>query len=253
MGAIVILAGAAGWVLGSREDSSAQALRGVETTANREFRPRVRERGVEDRQSPDQVMRHYLKRDPMGSNLAAQLDLWKIVSGYSAEQCRAALAVLSPADPTERFPVHAMLFSRLAEIDPQAAMMDAGSQPESMAPTFRNTVLGIWLRDDPEAACRWALKNLEEKETGMLPYQVANVLMEYGPREAVRRASALGGKFVSATLTRLGKAVAEDGNQRDEFLELLNDQPADVKKAGLKTLLIAEGRVDPGRALASLG
>ncbi len=253
MGAIVILAGAAGWVSGSKEDGAAKALRGVETAASKEFRPRARAVTPSERTSPDQVVSQYLERDSMGADRVAQLDLWRVISGYSAEQCRAMLTVLDPADPSERFQIHAMLFSRLAEIDPVEAMKEAGFQPESMAPTFRHTVLSTWLRDDPEAACRWAIRNLDQKERGMLPYQLAAVLADYGPREAFRRASALGGEFAPAVLNKQGAAVAGNEKLKEEFLELLKGQPEDVRKAATKMLLLAEAKINPEQALVALG
>jgi hypothetical protein len=249
--AVIFLAGGAGWYFGGRGDAPAKAFRGHETIASRELRPTRKAAQKVDR-SPQEMVKRYREQDPMGPNIQAQSEAWKIISGYNAAQCREGLEALGECLDFDRFELHAMLYTRWAELDPIAAMEDVQLHSDRMKATFRHAILSTWVRDDPETACRWAMRNLEKDERPSLHRMMAGVLVEQGTRSALEKAGLLGEEFVSATVGKLAAMAAEDERVRRELEEALKDQPEDVRRKATKAMILRLGQLDPEGTLATL-
>lgn len=189
----------------------------------------------------------------MGANIQAQSEAWKVISGYDTLQCREGLEALGECLDFDRFELHSMLYTRWAELDPVAAMEDVPLHNARMKATFRNAILSTWVRDDPETACRWAMRNLEkEDERSSLHHMMAGVLVEQGAHSALEKAELLGKEFAFATVAKLAVIAAEDEQVRREMEEALEDRSEDVRQKATKAMVLRLGQLDPEGTLATL-
>ncbi len=249
---VVAAAGFAGWKIGEPEgagETLSKPLGGVEKRrAHTRIGGEERENGI----PPDKIIDHYLTLDPTGTNFLAQLEAWKVIGNYSAEQCELALASLAgqPSWVMEG-PLPAMLYNRWAEVDPKAAMDHAqGSESRRY---HESMVMWVWMKNDPDAVHRWAEQNKDKAEDLGVSMYMAPILCSDGAESALERAGKLGTPYLISVAAELGRRAGNDEVARQHLVKLLEALPEQPRLLGLASAARMWGQTDPVAAMENLG
>lgn len=211
-----------------------------------------RERSIPNRTDRKESLRLLLK-SPLNSRTRGEL--WSIVRGYSIGEIREALQEISTVPDSETIRWQkAMLYQRWGQVDPVAAIESATTLPEEgVRQTMKMSALTAWMKQDPDAAYRWAEKSAEFKRQEP-SRMMANLLSGLTPAMALEKAKSYGAEVHKATLLKLAGDLSTTPEDRAEFLaELARSGSSDEEKAvSLGTFAETWGRGDPLAALGAM-
>ena len=162
-------------------------------------------------------------------------EAWKIIRAFAIDDVKACLAEIprKPSRPANDMLVQ-MLFSRWAQMDPEAAAREAMRPPYGEEYSAFISVATVWADRDTEAALRWGATLEPSSGQNMIGYSAGRRLAAQDPETAIQRAVA---EFPYA-LTGVAIALAERSEATEESRrEVLSELAALPDKRGLKYYL----------------
>lgn len=161
---------------------------------------------------------------------------WEIISGYSLDQVKRALAEPDrTGDPETLLDQRSMLYFRWAALDPLAAMTDAAGKEPSAGNSYLYACQS-WFRNDPDAAYRWGISD-EGKQKFSLSSQYATRFMEsllsrMPLEKALEKATSLG--MDRDGISRVWQGVATDQGTTPEDRKNFLAKLPELEKRGIK-------------------
>ncbi|MES2475890.1 MAG: hypothetical protein V4640_08920 [Verrucomicrobiota bacterium] len=189
------------------------------------------------------------------ANSRTRGELWSIVRGYSSGEIQQALEEIAPVPESEMSQWHrAMLYQRWGQIDAFAAMESAEAIPDEVDRRMAmSSTLTAWMKQDSEAAFRWAEK-LPEFQRQEPSRMMANLLSSLTPAKALEQARSYGAEVHKSTLMKLASDLSTTPEDRAAFLaELARSGGSDEEKsASLAMFAETWGSGDPLAALGAM-
>jgi len=190
-----------------------------------------------------------LEEEPLEVQLAA----WQMIRSLSLKQVKEGLEVTGHEATGDGPNLPAMmLYSRWAELDPEAALNSAAQLPEEGANLLGSGALWTWVQSDPQAAYRWCQHEAKFAETAGLESMMVAMLMKEPPESALEKAALLGDEVRKETMLKLASALANDEESRARFIAMTAGFPEPERKEALQRMAKGWAVSQPEEALASL-
>lgn len=187
------------------------------------------------------------------SSRKVQMESWAIIRSLPADQVAAAVAE-ARADPDAQSATmqSVMLHFRWAQLDPERALESALAEPrEHSRGSMVSAALGAWMRQDPEAAFRFAQSNpaLAKDAENMM----ARVLAKGDLKTALEKSVAISPAMREKTIGLLAAAAARSEEGRQEFLGQMTEHGSEKEREQAAQVVWSKWSVDdPAAALAAV-
>lgn len=216
---------------------------------------RAMNRGMEERRETRSDKMNRLK-ELSGRNEnshAAMIESWRIIRTFSLDEIHQALAEMPSSDERTLAggPTRPMLYSRWAEIDPQAAL-DSLANGFADSPSFE-AAFTTWMNRDPEAAYFWAKSKPELADHKSLYNRLmARSMSRETLAKALNNAAPGNDELREAVTETLATKMNAIPEERAAFLAELAKRGPEELAAGKIRLLSAWGGNDPQGALEGM-